>query len=83
MDGVRFPFSRTGASFPPMKVVKAARPGREGTVVEDIMASKEESGEAEIVEAVWPRRLTGFWRETKGGGFRSVRLCDLVARISI
>jgi hypothetical protein len=51
--------------------------------VEDITASKEDSGEAEMVEAVWPRLLTGFWRETKGGGFKSVRLSDRVARVLI
>ena len=50
IEGVRFPFSNMGASFPPMKVVKGARPGREGTVVDDIVSSKEDSGDV-FVEA--------------------------------
>ena len=46
MEGVRFPFSNMGASLPPMKVVRAARPGIAGTVVVDIVISREESVDA-------------------------------------
>jgi hypothetical protein len=48
IEGVRFPFSKIGAFLPPMKVVKGARPGIAGTVVEDMETAKEES--EEVVE---------------------------------
>src|SRR5882762_7555171 len=45
IEGVRFPFSRMGASLLPIKVVKGARPGRAGTEVEDMGKSNDESEE--------------------------------------
>jgi hypothetical protein len=82
IEGVRFPLSRIGASFPPMKVVRGARPGRDETVVEDMTCSKEESGEIGMIdkERVLADRLAGS-NETKGGGSGMFRLCDLVARL--
>ena len=84
MEGVRLPFSKIGASFPPMNVVRGARPGIEGTEVEDMMFSKEESGDSGMFatdcEQVLVALLGGI-QEVNGGGFGMVFLCALVARL--
>jgi hypothetical protein len=82
MEGVRFPFSNIGASLPPMKVVSGASPGREGTEVEDMMLSKEESGDRETFEGARVLALLGGSQDKKGGGSEMFRLWALVlARI--
>jgi hypothetical protein len=74
IEGVRFPFSRIGASLPPMKVVRGAKPGREGTDVEDIAISNEESGESGIIDKERELDLLVGSSDKKGGGSGMFRL---------